>query len=86
MLKKSITLPVSLFFLASCSANPISGLFSTPQEPAFCACEDGSGKYGAKGEKCGEVTEERVGKQGYYGELEISKRPAYYFKDCRNEP
>ncbi|MDQ1343985.1 MAG: hypothetical protein QG650_705 [Patescibacteria group bacterium] len=80
----------SIFLASSCSIPSFlsGGSASKTSESTgnSCGCEDKSGKYGPKGEKCGEVTEEKVGRQGYYGELEKSKRPAYFILDCKNAP
>ena len=79
-MKTAIVLVFSCVFFASCSLPAF-----IKKEANVCACDDGSGKYGPKGEKCGEKLKEKIGKQGYYGELELSKVPAYYSKDCRAE-
>lgn len=80
-MKTAFVLAFSCLILASCSLPS----FLAKKEANVCACDDGSGKYGPKGEKCGEKLKEKIGKQGYYGELEISKSPAYFSKDCRTE-
>lgn len=84
MLKATVSIGVP-FLLASCSAPAWVPFVGGPSD-AYCACADSSGKYGPKGERCGETLKQKVGKQGYYGELEVVKSPAYFSKDCRAEP
>lgn len=70
------TLLLCCFSVSSCS---VPGFF--PSEN--CACSDGSGKIGPKGERCGETLKEKTAKRGYYGEIQMSESSAYYSKDCR---
>lgn len=80
-MKKTIAIAAAASLLvASCSFPSFSG------EASYCECPDGSGKFGPKGEKCGEILQERIGAQGYYGELEVAKVPAYFSQNCRSEP
>lgn len=81
-MKNVVMFATLCFVLGSCSVPS----FTSQPKDAYCACDDGSGKYGPKGEKCGEKLKEKIGKQGYYGELEVNKTPAYFSKTCRNSP
>ncbi len=80
MLFRHLTLAAIFIFTASsCSFSSFSG------EASYCECPDGSGKIGQKGEKCGDILQEKIGAQGYYGELEVVKTPAYFSENCRSE-